>query len=123
MRFHEFAPQPAKPVLKISQQKALGNKPATPWPANTPPTATSPEPIKVSPNKWKNEWLQKYLAAQIAKNAQTVKPTSDDLAVAFWRYGQAQSEADRDYEQTSKQRSSSSDVLGNFSMRNGSEPI
>lgn len=108
MRFHEFAPQPAKPVLKISQQQALGNKPATPLPTNTPATPTSAAPMIVSPNKWKNEWLQKYLAAQIARSAQTVKPTGDDLAVAFWRYGQAQSEADRNYEQTSKRRSSRS---------------
>lgn len=105
MRFHEFAPQPAKPVLKISQQQALRNKPATPLPTNTPPTPISPETIKVSPTKWKNEWLQKYLAAQIARDAQTVRPTSDDLAIAFWRYGQAQSEADRDYEQSSKPKS------------------
>ena len=106
MRFHEFAPQPAKPVLKISQQQAQGNKPATPWPTNTPATPIGAQPIKVSPTQWKNEWLQKYLAAQIARDAQTVKPTSDDLAVAFWSYGQAQSEADRKYEQTSKRRSS-----------------
>lgn len=106
MRFYEFAPQPAKPVLKISQQQALGNKPALPWPMNTLAAPSQPEPIKVSPNQWKNEWLQKYLAAQIARDAQTVKPTSDDLAVAFWRYGQAQSVADQKYEQTLKQRSS-----------------
>ncbi len=63
MRFHELVLEPAKPVLKISQQQALGNTPATPWPKNTPPTPTKPESIKVYPNKWKNEWLQKYLAA------------------------------------------------------------
>ncbi len=104
MRFHEFAPKPAKPVLKISQQQAQSSKPATLWPTNTPPTPTSPEPIKVSPSKWKNEWLQKYLAAQIARDAQTVTPTSDDLAIAFWRYGQAQSEADRGYEATANKK-------------------
>ncbi len=106
MRFHEFAPQPAKPVLKISQQQAPGNKSATPWPTNTLPTPTSPEPIKVSPTKWKSEWLQKYLAAQIAQDAQKVKPTDDDLAIAFWRYGKAQSEADKNFENSLKPRSS-----------------
>ena len=96
MRFYEFAAT-ARPVLKISQQ-AQGNTPATPLPVNTQPTPVSAEPIKVYPRKWQHEWLQKYLAAEIARSAQTIKPTNHDLTRAFMRYGQAQSAADRDYQ-------------------------
>ncbi len=94
MRFREFA-TPARPVLKISQQ---ANAPATPLPRNTPPTAATPEPVRVYPRQWQRAWLQKYLAAQMARSAQTIKPTADDMALAFFRYGEAQSRADADYE-------------------------
>jgi hypothetical protein len=94
MRFHEFA-TPARPVLKISQQ---ANTPATPLPRNTQPTPVPAEPVKVYPRAWQREWLQKYLAAQLARSAQTIKPTADDMAIAFFKYGEAQSAADADYE-------------------------
>ena len=94
MRFHEFA-TPARPVLKISQQ---ANTPATPLPTNTPPTAIPAEPDRVYPRQWQRAWLQRYLAAQMARSAQTIKPTADDIALAFFRYGEAQSRADADYE-------------------------
>ncbi len=100
MRFYEFA-TPARPVLKISQQaqaQALANTPATPLPSNTPPTAAAAEPIRVYPRQWQRAWLQKYLAAQIARSAQTIKPTDDDIAVAMLRYGEAQRQADLEYE-------------------------
>jgi hypothetical protein len=102
MRFYEFA-IPARPVLKISQQaqtRASANTPATPLPSNTPPTAVVPEPIHVYPRQWQRAWLQKYLAAEMARSAQTIKPTADDIALAFFRYGEAQSQADTDYEHT-----------------------
>ena len=100
MRFHEFA-TPARPVLKISQQaQASANTPATPIPQNTPPTAVSAEPVRVYPRQWQRAWLQKYLAAEMARSAQTIKPTTDDMALAFFRYGEAQSRADADYERT-----------------------
>ena len=94
MRFREFA-TPARPVLKISQQ---ANTPATPLPTNTPSTAASPEPIRVYPRQWQRAWLQKYLAAKMARSAQTIKPTADDLAIASIRYGEAQRQADQEYE-------------------------
>ena len=94
MRFREFA-TPARPVLKISQQ---ANTPPTPLPQNTPPTATAAQPIKVYPRQWQRAWLQKYLAAQMARSAQTIKPTADDLAIASIRYGEAQRAADQEYE-------------------------
>ena len=94
MRFREFA-TPARPVLKISQQ---ANTPATPLPQNTPPTAVAPEPIRVYPRQWQRAWLQKYLAAQMARSAQTIKPTADDIAIASVQYGEAQRAADAEYE-------------------------
>ena len=87
MRFYEFA-TPARPVLKISQQaqrRASTNTPATPLPKNTPPTAAAPEPIHVYPRQWQRAWLQKYLAAQMARSAQTIKPTDDDIVIAMLR--------------------------------------
>ena len=99
MRYYEFA-IPAKPILKISQQKqALANTPTTPPPTNTQPTPAPTAPIKVYPRAWQRDWLQRHLAAQMAKNAQTITPTSDDIAIAYFKYGQAQSAADSEYEQ------------------------
>ena len=100
MRYYEFA-TPARPILKISQQPrpaAAANTPATPLPQNTPPTAVPAEPIRVYPRQWQRAWLQRYLAAQMAQSAQTIKPTADDIAIASMRYGQAQRAADADYQ-------------------------
>ena len=98
MRYYEFA-NPAKPILKISQPaQASANTPPTPLPTNTPPTAVAAEPVKVYPRAWQRDWLQRYLAAKIARSAQTIKPTADDIAIAYFKYGQAQSAADADYE-------------------------
>ena len=101
MRYYEFA-TPARPILKISQpaQAAGANTPATPLPSNTQPTATPAEPIRVYPRAWQREWLQRYLAARMAQSAQTITPTADDMAIAFFKYGEAQSAADADYERT-----------------------
>jgi hypothetical protein len=105
MRFYEFAPAPNRPVLKISQQAqsqaaTSANAISTPFPSNTTPTATAPVPIKVYPRAWQHDWVQKHLAAQIAKSAQTVKPTEDDLAIASMHYAEAQRAADEEYERT-----------------------
>jgi hypothetical protein len=96
MRFYEFA-TPARPILKISQQ---ANTRATPLPRNTAPNPAPAEPVRVYPRQWQREWLQRYLAAKMAQSAQTIKPTADDMALAFFRYGEAQSRADSDYERT-----------------------
>ena len=100
MRYYEFA-TPARPVLKISQpaQAAASNTPATPLPKNTAPTPVPAEPIRVYPRAWQREWLQRYLAAQMAQSAQTIKPTADDLAIASMLHAAAQRAADADYEQ------------------------
>jgi hypothetical protein len=98
MRYYEFA-TPARPILKISQAaQPAANRPATPLPTNKPPTP-APAPVRVYPRAWQREWLQRYLAAQMAQNAQTIKPTADDIAIASMRYGQAQRAVDADYEQ------------------------
>ncbi len=100
MRFYEFAPA-AKPVLKISQPQA--NTPATPWPANTTATPTVPEPVKVHPRNWQHDWMERYLAAQMAKDAQTVKPTELDIVRAYMRFSDARRKAEQEYQ---KQRQS-----------------
>jgi hypothetical protein len=104
MRFYEFA-QPNRPVLKISQQAqpqaaTCANTASTPFPSNTAPTPVAPIPIKVYPRAWQHEWIQKKLAADIAKSAQTVKPSKDDIVIANMRYAQAQRAADEAYERT-----------------------
>lgn len=102
MRFYEFAQQ-TMPVLKISQlQKAKqigmqGNIPPTVWPQNTPQTPP-PESIKVYPQKWKHEWIQKYLAAQFAKDEQTLQPSEEDIVKAYMRYADYQRKTDQDYD-------------------------
>jgi hypothetical protein len=98
MRFYEFATL-ARPVLKISQQThpAGANTPPTPLPRNTLPTQAPAEPIKVYPRAWQHEWVQKYLAAKMARDAQTITPTEDDIAIAMLRYGEAQRAADEQY--------------------------
>ncbi len=102
MRFYEFAPQPNRPVLKISQQaqpQAATSAHTTPpaFPSNTAPTPQAAELIKVFPRAWQHEWIQNKLAADIAKSAQTVKPTEDDIAIANMRYAEAQRAADEAY--------------------------
>ena len=101
MRFYEFAP--SQPVLKISQQQQarqswLNSKTlATPWPQNTLPTP-APHSVKVYPDQWQHEWVQKYLAAKIAQNAQTIRPSKEDLIRAYMLYGEARRKANQDYE-------------------------
>lgn len=99
MRYYEFA-TPTKPILKISQQAqaAAANTPATPLPQNKQPTPVPAETVKVYPRAWQHEWVQKYLAAKMARDAQTITPTDDDIAIAMLRYGEAQRAADADYE-------------------------
>ena len=102
MRFYEFAPQPNRPVLKISQQAqpqtaTSPNTTPTPFPRNTAPTPVAAEPVKVYPHAWQHEWIQKKLAADIAKSAQTVEPTEDDIVIANMRYAEIQRAADEAY--------------------------
>ncbi len=103
MRFYEFA-KAARPVLKISQQQQANqatnqsNTTPTPFPANKQPTP-APASINVYPEEWQHKWVQKYLAAKIARNAQTVKPTELDMVRAQMRYADAKRKADQDYEE------------------------
>ena len=103
MRFYEFAPQP-RPVLKISQQQQArqaeisSNTPPTPFPTNQQPTP-APASVKVYPKQWQQEWVQKYLAAKMARDAQTVQPTEIDIVKAQMRYADAQRQTDQDYDE------------------------
>ncbi len=96
MRFYEFAPA-AKPVLKISQPQS--NTAPMPWPSNTPATPVAPEPVKVHAQAWQHDWIERYLASQMAKDAQTVKPTELDIVRAYMRFADARRRADQKYEQ------------------------
>ena len=104
MRFYEFAPQPNRPVLKISQQAqsavTRANTTPTPFPSNTAPTAQTTEPIRAYPRAYQHERIQNKLAADIAKSAETVKPTEDDIVIANMKYAEAQRAADEAYAQT-----------------------
>lgn len=101
MHFYEFAPQP-RPVLKISQQQqarqatSQSNTPPTLFLSNQQPTP-APASVKVYPKKWQHEWVQKYLAAQMARDAQTVQPTEIDIIKAQWMQADAQRQADQVY--------------------------
>ena len=102
MRFYEFAPT-VRPVLKISQQQQANqagiqsNAPPTPFPTNKQPTP-APASINVYPDEWQHKWVQKYLAAKIARSAQTVKPTELDIVRAQMMYADAKRKADQEYE-------------------------
>jgi hypothetical protein len=85
VRLYEFAPQPNRAVLKITQQAHPAST-LTPFSPNTAPTPQTTEPIRAYPRSWQHEWIQKMLAAEITKKAQTVKPTEDDLTIANMRY-------------------------------------
>lgn len=99
MRFYEFALQP-RPVLKISQQQQArqaeisSNTPPTTFPTDRQPTP-APASVKVYPKQWQHEWVQKYLAAQMARDAQTVQPTEMDIIKAQMRFANAQRKADQ----------------------------
>lgn len=103
MRFYEFATA-ARPILKISQQQQANqaanqsNTPPTPLPTNKQQTS-SPASINVYPEEWQHKWVQKYLAAKIARNAQTVKPTEQDMVRAQMMYADAKRKADQEYEE------------------------
>ena len=83
MRFYEFAP------VRYLQTPAVSNAPTEP--------ITQVKNIPVIPDAVKHQRVQ-----QIAHNANQVQPTKQDLALAFFKYGEAQSEANKDHEQQSR---------------------
>jgi hypothetical protein len=89
-------------VLKISRQQQAkqaaqqANTQSAPFPTDRQPTPT-PASVKVYPKQWQHEWVQKYLAAQMARDAQTVKPTEMDIIKAQMMQADAQRKADQDY--------------------------
>ena len=99
MRFYEFAPQPNRPVLNISQQAQPSATP-TAFPSNTAQTPQTTEPIRAYPRAFQHKLIQNKLVADIAKSAQTVKPSEDDIVIANMKYAEAQRAADDAYERT-----------------------
>ena len=88
MRFYEFAP------VRYLQTPAVSNAPAEP--------VTQVKNIPVIPDAVKHQRVQQQLAAQIAHNANQVQPTKHDLEMAFYRYGVAQSEANKEFQREKK---------------------
>lgn len=88
MRFCEFAPP-----LKISQTAQTNSSQPPPVGVGAKPPAT-----KVYSPEHLHAWLQKYLANRTAISARTIKPTSDDMAMAFSKFSQVQKKADQTYQ-------------------------
>ena len=88
MRFCEFAPP-----LKISQTAQANSTQPPPVGVGAKPPAT-----KVYSPEYLHAWLQKYLANRTAISARTIKPTSDDMAMAFTKFSQVQNKADQTYQ-------------------------
>lgn len=82
MRYKDITP------VRYLQTPAVSNAPAEP--------ITQVRNVPVVPNAIKHQRVQQALAAQIAHNANQVTPTKHDLAMAFFRYGEAQSEANKE---------------------------
>jgi hypothetical protein len=83
MRYKEFAP------VRYLQTPAVSNAPTEP--------ITQVKNIPVIPNAVKHQRVQQALAAQIAHNANQVVPSKQDLALAFFKYGEAQSQANKEF--------------------------
>ena len=84
MRFYEFAP------VRYLQTPVFSNAPAE--------TITQVKNVAVIPDAVKHQRIQQLLATQIAHNANQVTPTKQDLAMAFFKYGEAQSQANKELE-------------------------
>ncbi len=84
MRFYEFAP------VRYLQTPAVSNVPAEP--------VTQFRNIPVIAEPVKRQRVQQQLASQIAHNANQVQPTKHDLEMAWFKYGQAQSDANKELE-------------------------
>ncbi len=82
MRFYEFTP------VRYLQTPAVSNAPDEP--------VTQVKNIPVIPDAVKHQRVQQQLAAQIAHNANQVQPTKQDLALAFFKYGEAESLANKE---------------------------
>lgn len=84
MRFYEFAP------TRYLQTPAVSNVPAVP--------ITQVRNVPVIPDAVKHQRVQQQKAAEIAYNANQVQPTQQDLEIAMFLYGQAQSDANKELE-------------------------
>lgn len=84
MRFYEFAP------TRYLQTPAVSNVPAVP--------ITQVRSVPVIPDAVKHQRVQQQKAAEIAYSANQVKPTQQDMEIAMFLYGQAQSDANKELE-------------------------
>jgi hypothetical protein len=71
----------------------------TPVFSNAPAeTITQVKNVALIPDTVKHQRVQQALAAQIAHNPNQVQPTKQDLEMAFFKYGEAQSQANKELE-------------------------
>jgi hypothetical protein len=90
MRFYEFAP------ARYLQTPAVSNVPAEP--------ITQVKNVAVIPDDVKHQRIQQLLAAQIAHSANQVVPSKQDLEMAFFKYGEAQSEVNNKLRQRQQRK-------------------
>ena len=65
-----------------------------------PADAPIPAATQLVPDQLKRERMRNQLAMQTAASSNDVQPTTDDLAIAFSRYCQAQNAVNRQYEKS-----------------------
>ena len=93
MRFYEFAP------TRYLQTPAVSNAPAEP--------ISQFKNIAVIPDDVNHQRIQQLQAAHIAHSANQVVPTQHDLEMAFYRYGEAQSQANKEFQHEKKLKKAS----------------
>jgi hypothetical protein len=89
MRYKDIVP------VRYIQTPVISNVPAEP--------ITQVRNVPVVPDAVKHQRIHQLLAAQIVHNANQVVPTKQDLALAFFKYGQTKSAANKELRQRQQQ--------------------
>ena len=84
MRYKDIVP------VRYIQTPVISNVPAEP--------ITQVRNVPVVPDAVKHQRWQQAKAAEIARSNSQIQPTKQDLAMAFMKYGQAQSHANKELE-------------------------
>jgi hypothetical protein len=83
MRYKDIVP------VRYIQTPVISNVPAEP--------ITQVRNVPVVPDAVKHQRWQQAKAAEIARSNSQIQPTKQDLAMAFMRYGKAQSQAKKNW--------------------------
>ena len=89
MRINEIAPSLTDEINRLSQQQSAQQK---------------RQPVNLTPTDAARGKMRRELAKKIAKSQEQLKPTSDDLAIAFTRACQARRAVDDAAQQTGDYR-------------------